>query len=92
MRTCLTISFCHQQEPTHSDANVDYIFEDMEVMSDFELHKLCHEYSSLSDYRLDQDLVTASGKFQVLDRMLPELKEQVSCSLTFGCMAVSHLR
>ena len=36
--------FVSIQEPTHRDANVDYIYEDMEVMSDFELHMLCKEY------------------------------------------------
>ena len=32
------------QEPSLKDPNEDYIFEDMEVMSDFELHKLCLQY------------------------------------------------
>jgi len=32
------------QEPSHKDARVDYIIEDMQVMSDFELHKLCLKY------------------------------------------------
>ena len=32
------------KEPSHSDANAELIFEDMEVMSDFELHKLCKLY------------------------------------------------
>lgn len=32
------------QEPTHKDARVDYVLEDMQVMSDFELHKLCLKY------------------------------------------------
>lgn len=73
----LTLIF-DMQEPTHYDANEEYIYEDMEVMSDYELHRLCHEYSGLREYRLDQDLVTQSGKFQLLDKMLADLKEQVS--------------
>ena len=32
------------QEPKHVDANIEYVIEDMMVMSDFELHKLCDEY------------------------------------------------
>jgi len=32
------------QEPTHKDARLDYVLEDMQVMSDFELHKLCLKY------------------------------------------------
>lgn len=32
------------REPEYYDANQTYIFEDMEVMSDFELHKLCRKF------------------------------------------------
>ncbi|XP_041463476.1 SWI/SNF-related matrix-associated actin-dependent regulator of chromatin subfamily A containing DEAD/H box 1A-like [Lytechinus variegatus] len=72
------------EEPTHYDANEEYIYEDMEVMSDYELHRLCHEYGVLREYRLDQELVLQSGKFQLLDKMLAELKEQGSRVLLFS--------
>ena len=36
---CFTV-----QEPSHKDARVDYVIEDMQIMSDFELHKLCTKY------------------------------------------------
>nr|XP_054753002.1 SWI/SNF-related matrix-associated actin-dependent regulator of chromatin subfamily A containing DEAD/H box 1A-like [Lytechinus pictus] len=72
------------EEPTHYDANEEYIYEDMEVMSDYELHRLCHEYGALREYRLDQELVLQSGKFQLLDKMLAELKEQGSRVLLFS--------
>ena len=29
------------------DGNIDYIFEDFEVMSDFEIHRTCEKYASL---------------------------------------------
>ena len=32
------------QERTHRDADPALVFEDMTVMSDFELHKLCVSY------------------------------------------------
>lgn len=32
------------QEPEFYDSDVNFIFEDMEVMSDFELHQLCCKY------------------------------------------------
>lgn len=32
------------QEPTHNQSDPNIIFEDMAVMSDFELHKLCLQY------------------------------------------------
>lgn len=36
--------FFFLQEPTHSMSDPNIIFEDMAVMSDFELHKLCRQY------------------------------------------------
>ena len=47
-------------------------------MTDFELHRLCKEYSILKPFVLPTELLVASGKFQALDKMLPELKENVS--------------
>lgn len=32
-----------QQDPAHRDSEPDLVFEDMTVMSDFELHCLCRE-------------------------------------------------
>ncbi|XP_049341543.1 SWI/SNF-related matrix-associated actin-dependent regulator of chromatin subfamily A containing DEAD/H box 1A isoform X3 [Astyanax mexicanus] len=64
------------KEPTHFDANPALIQEDMEVMSDFELHNLCKEFSSISSYQLDKKLLLDSGKFSLLTRLLAELKEK----------------
>lgn len=64
------------KEPTHFDANPALIQEDMEVMSDFELHTLCKEFSSISSYQLDKKLLLDSGKFSLLTRLLAELKEK----------------
>lgn len=67
-----TMSTLMLQERTHHDANPDLIFEDMEVMSDFELHTLCTKYQSLRDYRLEDDLIVDSGKFRELDSVLSD--------------------
>ncbi|KAM9328933.1 SWI/SNF-related matrix-associated actin-dependent regulator of chromatin subfamily A containing DEAD/H box 1 [Gastrophryne carolinensis] len=64
------------QEPTHCEANPDLIFEDMEVMTDFELHRLCGEFSSLSKFKLGTELLLDSGKFEVLDNLLSSLKNK----------------
>ena len=32
------------QEPDHPDAEEQYVFEDLQVMHDFELHKFCLKY------------------------------------------------
>ncbi|KAM9142338.1 SWI/SNF-related matrix-associated actin-dependent regulator of chromatin subfamily A containing DEAD/H box 1 isoform 1-T2 [Pangshura tecta] len=64
------------KEPTHCDANPDLIFEDMSVMTDFELHLLCKQYASVSDFKLEMDTILDSGKFRTLERILSVLKEK----------------
>ncbi|CAM4558854.1 unnamed protein product [Caretta caretta] len=64
------------KEPTHCDANPDLIFEDMSVMTDFELHLLCKQYASVSDFKLEMDTILDSGKFRTLERILSDLKDK----------------
>ncbi|KAK5614616.1 hypothetical protein CRENBAI_016041 [Crenichthys baileyi] len=64
------------KEPTHYDASAALIQEDMEVMSDFELHRLCQQYSSISSFQLDTSLLLDSGKFLHLKELLASLKSQ----------------
>ncbi|KFV11511.1 SWI/SNF-related matrix-associated actin-dependent regulator of chromatin subfamily A containing DEAD/H box 1, partial [Tauraco erythrolophus] len=71
-----TMSMLMLKEPTHCDANPDLIFEDMTVMTDFELHLLCKQYSHVSDFKLDMDQILDSGKFKALERILSDLKEK----------------
>lgn len=49
----------------------------MTVMTDFELHLLCKQYSHVSDFKLDMDQILDSGKFRALERILSDLKEKV---------------
>ncbi|XP_075057791.1 SWI/SNF-related matrix-associated actin-dependent regulator of chromatin subfamily A containing DEAD/H box 1 isoform X2 [Mixophyes fleayi] len=64
------------KEPTHCEANPDLIFEDMEVMTDFELHRLCSEFSTLSQFKLEKKLLLESGKFEMLEHMLSDVKKK----------------
>ncbi|XP_029453550.1 SWI/SNF-related matrix-associated actin-dependent regulator of chromatin subfamily A containing DEAD/H box 1 [Rhinatrema bivittatum] len=64
------------KEPTHCDANPNLIFEDMSVMTDFELHRLCQEFNSISSFKLDVNLILDSGKFYTLERLLIEVKQK----------------
>ncbi|KAF7662346.1 hypothetical protein LDENG_00238680 [Lucifuga dentata] len=64
------------KEPSHFDANAALIQEDMEVMSDFELHSLCQQYFSISSYQLEKDLLLDSGKFYHLTALLESLKDK----------------
>uniref|UniRef100_A0A671LGG2 DNA helicase n=1 Tax=Sinocyclocheilus anshuiensis TaxID=1608454 RepID=A0A671LGG2_9TELE len=64
------------KDPTHFDADPVLIQEDMEVMSDFELHNLCKQYSSISSFQLEKELLLDSGKFALLTKVLARLKEK----------------
>ncbi|XP_019908993.2 SWI/SNF-related matrix-associated actin-dependent regulator of chromatin subfamily A containing DEAD/H box 1b isoform X2 [Esox lucius] len=64
------------KEPTHREADPALIREDMEVMTDFELHRLCLQYPSVQDYQLGTDLLLDSGKLVLLTQLLTSLKEQ----------------
>ncbi|KAL6458813.1 hypothetical protein MHYP_G00322850 [Metynnis hypsauchen] len=64
------------KEPTHFDADPALIQEDMEVMSDFELHNLCKEYTSISKFQLEKKFILDSGKFALLTNLLAKLKEK----------------
>lgn len=69
------------QEPSHFDADAALIQEDMEVMSDFELHRLCQQYSSIGSYQLEIDLILDSGKFLLLKELLTSLKKKVKADV-----------
>lgn len=71
----------YPQEPSHFDADAALIQEDMEVMSDFELHRLCQQYSSISSYQLEIDLILDSGKFTLLKELLTSLKKKVKADV-----------
>lgn len=64
------------KEPTHYDANAALIQEDMAVMSDFELNRLCQQYSSIGSYQLEKNLLLDSGKFHHLTKLLASHKNK----------------
>ncbi|KAI8854816.1 SNF2 family N-terminal domain-containing protein [Chytridium lagenaria] len=55
------------------ESSYDYVLEDMEYMSDFELHKLATKYKRLHKYELPESAIMDSGKVQKLQMLLPEL-------------------
>ncbi|XP_042325389.1 SWI/SNF-related matrix-associated actin-dependent regulator of chromatin subfamily A containing DEAD/H box 1-like [Sceloporus undulatus] len=71
------------KEPTHCEANPDLIYEDMSVMTDYELHLLCKQYANIRDFKLGMDLIFDSGKFRTLTRILSEFKEKVCFTNVF---------
>ncbi|CAM9586543.1 unnamed protein product [Lampetra fluviatilis] len=62
------------KEPTHYDADPALVQEDMEVLNDLELHRLCLQYPSLASHSLPCSVVFGSGKLQFLSTLLPALK------------------
>ncbi|CAB1321517.1 unnamed protein product [Coregonus sp. 'balchen'] len=79
------------KEPTHFDADPVLIQEDMAAMSDFELHRLCQQYSSLHKYQLDKDLLLDSGKFHLLQTLLATLKTKFTMMLDIVEILLKHL-
>ncbi|KAJ7987207.1 hypothetical protein DPEC_G00336350 [Dallia pectoralis] len=64
------------KEPTHREADPALIMEDMEVMTDFELHRLCLQYPSVQEYQLSMHLLLDSGKLNLLTQLLASQKKQ----------------
>lgn len=57
----------------YKDANEKYIFEDMQIMSDYELSQLCHNFpNELGKFVLKQSIYEDSGKTQKLVEILTE--------------------
>ncbi|KAI8602308.1 SNF2 family N-terminal domain-containing protein, partial [Dissophora ornata] len=60
-------------EPEFCDSNIKFVEEDMSVMTDFELHRLCKQYKSVNRFALPGDPWMHAGKVQELERLLPKL-------------------
>ncbi|GAA5847405.1 hypothetical protein JCM9279_000465 [Rhodotorula babjevae] len=72
------------KEEEFLDRNKDLIFEDMEVMTDFELHRFCLTYKHLNKYALKNDEWMSAGKIEKLQELLPVMKERGDRVLIFS--------
>ncbi|KAK9468573.1 SNF2 family N-terminal domain-containing protein [Lipomyces arxii] len=72
------------REERYYDANQQLIYEDMEVMSDFELNSLCLKFRSINQYRLKEEEWMDSGKVAKLREMLVEMKARGDRILIFS--------
>ncbi|KAF9099990.1 hypothetical protein BGX29_006846 [Mortierella sp. GBA35] len=61
------------REVEFCDSRIDYIEEDMTVMTDFELHRLCKQYKSVKRFALPGDPWMEAGKVRELQKLLPKL-------------------
>lgn len=71
-------------DPSYKETRQDYIVEDLLCMSDFEIHQLASDHASINSYRLPDELILKSGKFQYLDNRLAELKRNGHRVLIFS--------
>ncbi|CAH8592041.1 unnamed protein product [Schistosoma turkestanicum] len=61
-------------DPSHSNSDPNLIYEDLQAMSDHQIHKLCQFYEVLSPYTLSpESIISGSGKIQWLNDNLPKL-------------------
>src|SRR5690606_23839597 len=73
------------KEPMYKDNNQQYILEDMEVMNDFELNRLCKKFpNTLSKYILKHEEHMDAGKVEVLKKLLLDMKKDGDRCLLFS--------
>ncbi|KAI7877169.1 SNF2 family DNA-dependent ATPase [Lichtheimia hyalospora FSU 10163] len=72
------------KEEQYWDANEDYIYEDMTVMTDFELDKLCRNHKSIKQYALQNKEWMNAGKVEKLKKLLPAMKQEGRKVLIFS--------
>ena len=68
----------------YRDSDPALVLEDMGVMTDFELHRLCTNVAPLNKYRLADDVFLDCGKIQKLVELLEREKEAGSRVLLFS--------
>ncbi|XP_017152064.1 SWI/SNF-related matrix-associated actin-dependent regulator of chromatin subfamily A containing DEAD/H box 1 homolog [Drosophila miranda] len=68
---------------TYKKTNEQYIFEELAIMSDFQVYQLCNKHE-MTDVRIPDELICDSGKFEFLDTLLPKLKEEGHRVLLFS--------
>ncbi|KAI7863891.1 P-loop containing nucleoside triphosphate hydrolase protein [Spinellus fusiger] len=73
-----------KKEEKYWDANEQFIFEDMTVMTDLELNRLCNDHRSIKQYALKNEEWMDSGKVNRLKNLLSEMKEKKQKVLIFS--------
>ncbi|XP_020807048.1 SWI/SNF-related matrix-associated actin-dependent regulator of chromatin subfamily A containing DEAD/H box 1 homolog [Drosophila serrata] len=68
---------------SYKKTNEQYIFEELAIMSDFQVYQLCQKYE-LFDVKIPDKLICDSGKFEFLDELLPKLREEGHRVLLFS--------
>lgn len=73
------------KDPSYKNTNPDEIFQDIAPLSDFKLYQMAEKHHSLINLvRIPDKLVLDSGKFKILDNLLPKLKTEGHRVLIFS--------
>jgi len=76
-----------QSDPDFMEEDPEYLLEDLEAYSDFDLHNLCEDSPLLSDLQLSEEqLFSSSAKLIHLKKLLKDLKKNGSRVLLFSQM------
>ncbi|XP_071455497.1 SWI/SNF-related matrix-associated actin-dependent regulator of chromatin subfamily A containing DEAD/H box 1 homolog [Hetaerina americana] len=73
-----------QKDSAYNETNLNYIIEDLSILCDYELHRLCLGYRSILDHKLDKQSILTSGKFQKFDELFPTLRSEGHRVLIFS--------
>ncbi|CEP09438.1 hypothetical protein [Parasitella parasitica] len=73
-----------QQDVKYWDSNLEYMYEDMTVMSDFELDRFCKGEKKIKHFCLKNQEWMDSGKIEKLKELLPAYKKQGNKVLIFS--------
>lgn len=73
-----------KKDKSHREANEKFIYEDLSVLSDFDIHKTCLAYRCIEHYSLGNHQICDSGKFAMMDDLLPNMKENDDRVLIFS--------
>ncbi|XP_023339390.1 SWI/SNF-related matrix-associated actin-dependent regulator of chromatin subfamily A containing DEAD/H box 1 homolog isoform X3 [Eurytemora carolleeae] len=68
----------------HKNALEEYIIQDLKLLSDFDIHKTCETYRCIEHLSLGNHLLCESGKFQLLDDLLPQMRDAGDRVLIFS--------
>ncbi|KAI8637818.1 SNF2 family N-terminal domain-containing protein [Parasitella parasitica] len=72
------------QDVKYWDSNLEYMYEDMTVMSDFELDRFCKEEKKIKRHCLKNQEWMDSGKVEKLKELLPKYKKKGNKVLIFS--------
>ncbi|XP_034946491.1 SWI/SNF-related matrix-associated actin-dependent regulator of chromatin subfamily A containing DEAD/H box 1 homolog [Chelonus insularis] len=72
------------KDPSYKQKNSQYIFEELVLLSDYQLNQLTRVHKCLAGQGLPQELIPISGKLKTLDELLPQLKEDEHRVLIFS--------